>query len=65
MIPCPDCKRFQIHALHCPNPDPLPNFEVGPARCPDCGGTVVAHEAYCPMVRTLVCRGRVIEEGAR
>lgn len=27
MIPCPDCKRVHIHALHCPNPDPLPNFE--------------------------------------
>lgn len=27
MIPCPDCKRVHIHALHCLNPDPLPNFD--------------------------------------
>lgn len=29
MILCPDCKRVHIHALHCPNPEPLPNFERG------------------------------------
>lgn len=26
MIPCPDCKRVHIHALHCPNPEPLPCY---------------------------------------
>lgn len=29
MITCPYCKRVHIHALHCPNPEPLPHFERG------------------------------------
>lgn len=50
MTPCPDCNRLHIHALHCPNPQPLPRYaaRTEPVRCPDCASlTPGEHKPGC------------------